>query len=79
MLDFGTLNGLWTFRNKAIWQPLHPLSAESIVLGNRDELPGDEIIVDCGPSHGLWEHANDSSWNQLHVVSPKNMVSGQFH
>jgi hypothetical protein len=58
---------------------LHALSAEGIVLGDRDASGRDEIVVDFGSAWGLWQYANDASWSLLHAVSPESLAAGRLH
>jgi hypothetical protein len=79
VVDFGAAYGLWTFRNDTSWAPLHGLSAEGIVLTDRDRTGKDEIVIDFGAVYGLWQYGNDSVWSQLHGLSPDGVVPGRFH
>ena len=79
VLDFGPSIGLWTFRNNSTWLSLHPLSAETFTLANRDGTGRDEILIDFGATYGLWQLSNDTSWSQLHPFSPEDLVPGRFH
>jgi hypothetical protein len=78
VVDLGTSQGLWTFRNNSLWLPFHAASAEQILLADRDGSGKDEIVVDFGSVFGVWEYANDAAWRQLHSLSPETMTSGRF-
>jgi hypothetical protein len=58
---------------------LNGVSAEAIVLADRDGTGQAEIVIDFGPTLGLWQYANDSTWSQLHRLSPQAMRAGAFH
>jgi len=70
VVDFGSLYGIWIWRNNDSWAPLHPLSSSGLVTGDLDGNGKAEVIVDFGPSYGVWLFRNSTDWVPLHPLSP---------
>ena len=78
VIDFGSVWGLWTFRNGTTWSPLHPQTSGGCVLADRGDGSGmDEEIVDFGAA-GLWQYWNDCVWSQLRALNPEGLTTGRF-
>ena len=63
VIDFGPGVGLYTFKNNFTWGPLHPLSAQGLVVADLMATGAPEIVIGFGTA-GLWKYSG-STWGEI--------------
>jgi extracellular elastinolytic metalloproteinase len=78
VIDFGPSDGISAWLNNSTWQPVHSLSAYSMVTGDIDDSGQDDVIINFGSVYGIWMLMNNWSWESLHLLSAESMVTGDL-
>ncbi|MFA5142975.1 MAG: hypothetical protein WC522_02240 [Candidatus Omnitrophota bacterium] len=79
IVDFGNPYGIWIYySNDEIWEHLHSVSSDSIVVKDINYDGVDDIIVDFGRPYGIWIYYDCYFWDHLHDLSPETMAVNSF-
>ena len=77
MIDFGSVYGVWLYKNSTTWSQLHPYTSQGLVVADFDGDTRDEIVIGFG-SAGLWRNSN-GVWKALHPFAVDGLSAGRIH
>ena len=77
-VDFGPSYGVWRVDGNTSWNPVHPLTPETMVRGDLDGNGFDDLVIDFGAGIGVYAWMNHTTWSLIHPLSPTQMVTGDL-